>query len=155
MSSDDQGLELSIREPRLRSLYRYWLGKSAAGVLPSRADIDPLEMKEWLGNLMLVEFNGDVHDYRVRLDGTNLEQYYGNRRSGRGVEVLTSEEERKLLMEQYGAVLECRRPAYYEADFTNSDGVFSRQMKLVLPLSADKKSINMVLVGIYFREERD
>ncbi len=142
---------LNIADPRLQSLFDYWRSKFHDGRLPARSDIDPLEMKPWLGNLMLIEFHGKVEDYQIRLDGTNLEHYYGTRRTGFGVEKLTDEEERKLLLDQYAAVLDGKQPAYYEADFTNSDGVYSRQAKLILPLSADKETIDMVLVGIYFR----
>ena len=46
-----------IPEPRLRSLYDYWHSKMHGHDLPARADIDPLEMKQWLGNLMLIVLN--------------------------------------------------------------------------------------------------
>ena len=151
MTEIDTEQPFDIPEPRLRSLYDYWHSNMHGSALPGRTDIDPLEMKQWLGNLMLIEFHGDVSSYQIRLDGTNLEHYYGTRRTGFGVEKLTSEEERHLLMEQYSAVLDAKRPAYYEAEFTNSDGVYSRQAKLILPLSADKERVDMVLVGIYFR----
>lgn len=151
MTEIDTDMPFEIPEPRLRSLYSYWHSKMHGESLPGRSDIDPLEMKPWLGNLMLIEFHGDVSSYQIRLDGTNLEHYYGTRRTGFGVEKLTSEDERELLMSQYGTVLDEKRPAYYEAEFTNSDGVFSRQAKLILPLSADKERVDMVLVGIYFR----
>jgi hypothetical protein len=151
MTEIDTEHPFDIPEPRLRSLYDYWHSKMHGSDLPGRTDIDPLEMKQWLGNLMLIEFHGDVSNYQIRLDGTNLEHYYGTRRTGFGVEKLTSDEERRLLMEQYSAVLDAKRPAYYEAEFTNSDGVYSRQAKLILPLSADKEKVDMVLVGIYFR----
>lgn len=151
MTKTDMEPPFDIPEPRLRSLYAYWHSKMHGDALPARTDIDPLEMKQWLGNLMLIEFHGDVSDYQIRLDGTNLEHYYGTRRTGFGVEKLTNEDERRLLMEQYSAVLDAKQPAYYEADFTNSDGVYSRQAKLILPLSADKERVDMVLVGIYFR----
>ncbi len=142
-----------ISDPRLKSLYGYWSDKKGARVLPARQDIDPLEMKDWLGNLMLIEFPGDITTYRIRLDGTNLEHYYGSRRTGRGIETLTSEEERDLILEQYRPVIEKKRPAYIESEFINSDGVFSRQAKLILPLSSDGTRVHMVLVGIYFRSE--
>lgn len=142
-----------ISDPRLKSLYGYWSDKKGVRGLPGRQDIDPLEMKDWLGNLMLIEFPGDITTYRIRLDGTNLEHYYGSRRTGRGIETLTSEEERDLIMEQYRPVIEEKQPAYIESDFINSDGVFSRQAKLILPLSTDGDRVDMVLVGIYFRSE--
>lgn len=142
-----------ISDPRLKSLYGYWSDKKGARCLPGRKDIDPLEMKDWLGNLMLIEFPGDITTYRIRLDGTNLEHYYGSRRTGGGIETLTSDEERDLIMQQYRPVIEEKRPCYIESDFINSDGVFSRQAKLILPLSTDGDRVDMVLVGIYFRSE--
>jgi hypothetical protein len=142
-----------ISDPRLKSLYGYWSDKKGARSLPARRDIDPLEMKDWLGNLMLIEFPGDITTYRIRLDGTNLEHYYGSRRTGRGIETMTSEEERELVLDHYRPVLEKGRPAYIESEFVNSDGVFSRQAKLILPLSSDGDRVDMVLVGIYFRSE--
>ena len=118
--------------------------------MPSRADIDPLEMKAWLGNLVLIEFFGDVHHYRIRIDGTNIAEMGGKGRSGKGIEALTAEAERELLMRQDQSVLAEGRPAYYEAEFTNSEGRHLRESKLLLPLSTDGTNVNMVLGGIYY-----
>src|SRR5690242_15369 len=101
---------LDARNPRLAALHRYWKGKSAERVMPSRADIDPVEMKEWLGNLVLTEFFGDVMHFRVRVDGSKLVEMGGGERTGMGLEVLTAEEERRILLSQYAVVLQERRP---------------------------------------------
>src|SRR5689334_21825965 len=79
---------LEAYSPRLARLHDYWIGKCAGRPLPSRADIEPLEMREWLGNLLLAEFFGDVEHYKVRLDGSNLIGHSGKDRTGRGSEVL-------------------------------------------------------------------
>jgi hypothetical protein len=118
--------------------------------MPARRDIDPIEMKSWLGNLMLVEFPPDPMQYRVRLDGVNLQQFYGKSREGRGVEVMTSEEERPIVLPQYIVVLERKQPAYYETEFVTSEGILTSQRKLLLPLSEDGERVNMVLAGLYF-----
>ncbi len=142
---------LEIRNPRLARLHDYWSGKCAGRAMPSRADIDPLEMKEWLGNLLLAEFFGSVECYRIRIDGTNLAERGGDDRTGKGIETLTSEEERAMIVAQYQQVLTDRRPAYFETEFTNSEGRFLREQKLLLPLSADGVTVNMVLAGIYYQ----
>jgi hypothetical protein len=143
---------LESYNPRLARLYDYWTQKCAGRALPSRADIEPLEMKEWLGNLLLAEFFGSVENYRVRLDGSNLIGVGGKDRTGKGSEVLTSEEERQLIVAQYGPVLETARPAYFETQFLNSEGRHLREQKLLLPLSDDGAVVNMVLAGIYYRK---
>lgn len=150
--------EADIRDARLQRLHAYWKGKAGARRMPARKDLDPLEMKEWLGNLLLVEFpTGKFIEYRYRLEGTNIEAFYGfeARRTGRGIEAMTAESERKSVLPQWKAVFDQGRPAYYEADIWSSEGKLARQIKLLLPLSDDGEHVNMILGAIYFRTEFD
>ena len=152
-------------EPRLWSLYLLWRSKGVNG-LPTTRDLDRSALARWRNNLMLVRFKGTVTDYEIEWEGPGLQQYYGAPRTGHGVETLTATRERDLLIEQYGAVLKSRRPAYFDTAFTNSNGVFAHQTKLILPLSAepqlrdrrqidrgqiDGRQVHRVLVGLYFR----
>jgi hypothetical protein len=140
----------AIRDSRLLGLFHYWHGKCQGRVMPARRDIDPIEMRQWLGNLLLVDFPPDPMQYRIRLDGVNLVQFYNSSREGKGVEVITSEEERRIVLPQYMTVLENKQPAYYESEFVTSEGIVTSQRKLLLPLSEDGVRVNMVLGGIYF-----
>ena len=140
----------AIHDSRLLGLFRYWHGKCLGRAMPARRDIDPIEMKPWLGNLLLVDFPPDPMQYRIRLDGVNLVQSYNSSREGKGVEVITSEEERRIVLPQYMTVLENKQPAYYESEFVTSEGVVTSQRKLLLPLSEDGQRVNMVLGEIYF-----
>jgi hypothetical protein len=140
----------NLRDRRLIGLYDYWRSKAGKRRMPAYDDIDAIEMKTWLGNLLLVEFNESLFNYRVRLEGTNIEQFYGDRRTGHGVELVTSASERDLLMKQYRPVYEEGKPAYYEAAFENSYGIYSHQAKLLLPLSTDDDAVDMILAAIYF-----
>lgn len=140
----------AIHDPRLLGLFHYWRGKLDGRAIPARRDIDPIEMKQWLGNLMLVEFPADPMQYRVRLDGVNLQQFYGKSREGKGVEAMPSEEERRIVLPQYILVLEQKLPAYYETQFVTSESVPTAQRKLLLPLSEDGERVNIILAGIYF-----
>ena len=140
----------NLRHQRLLALYDYWHDRAGERAMPAYKDIDPVDMKSWLANLVLVEFTDNLFNYRVRLEGTNIEQFYGARRTGAGLEVVTAAEERDLLLQQYRPVFEAGRPAYYEAAFENSEGIFSHQAKLLLPLSSDGVHVDMILAGIYF-----
>jgi hypothetical protein len=139
-----------IRDVRLAALFDYWRGKRQGRVMPARRDIDPIEMRQWLGNLMLVEFPADPMQYRVRLDGVNSQQFYGTSREGKGVEAMPSEEERRIVLPQYMVVLEQKLPAYYESQFVTREGVRTSQRKLLLPLSENGERVNMILAGLYF-----
>jgi hypothetical protein len=140
----------AIRDSRLLGLFHYWLGKRQGRAMPARRDIDPIEMRQWLGNLLLVEFPPDPMQYRIRLDGVNLVEFYSASREGKGVEAMTSDEERRIVLPQYMTVLEKKQPAYYESEFVTSEGIITAQRKLLLPLSEDGVRVNMVLGGIYF-----
>lgn len=142
-------------EPRLWSLYGYWRRRRSVAELfgtgIERSRTAHARLGRWRRNLMLIRFYDDVTTYEVEWEGAGLRQYYGSDRAGHGVETLTAMKERDLLIGQYGAVLASRRPAYFESAFTNSDGVFAHQTKLILPLSTDQERVDRVLVGIYFR----
>jgi len=149
--NDPTGIRLTeVRDIRLASLLDYWSSKLQGRIMPARRDIDPIEMKQWLGNLMLIDFPPDPMQYRVRLDGVNLQQFYGASREGKGVEAMTSDEERRAVLPQYMIVLERKAPAYYETQFVTSEGVRTSQRKLLLPLSEDGERVNMILAGLYF-----
>jgi hypothetical protein len=146
--------EAEIRDPRLKALFAYWKAKAGGRRMPGRKDLDPLEMKEWLGNLMLIEFpTGKFIEFRYRLEGTNIEAFYDARRTGRGVETMTAESERRSVLPQWESVFERGRPAYYESDILSSEGKLARQSKLLLPLSEDGEHVNMILGAIYFRPQ--
>lgn len=141
---------IEIRDDRLQGLFRYWGSKLHGRPMPARADLDPLEMRPWLGNLVLVDFPPNPKEYRIRLEGVNVVQFYGSSRTGHGIEVMTSEMERQVVLPQYFSVVETRIPAYFEAEFISSEGVLTYQHKLILPLSDDGARVNMTLAGIYF-----
>jgi hypothetical protein len=148
--------EADIRDLRLKALFAYWKGKAGARRMPARKDLDPIEMKGWLGNLMLLDFpTGRFIEFRYRLEGTNIEAFYDARRTGHGVEIMTAESERKSVLPQWEAVFEQGRPAYYESDILSSEGKLARQIKLLLPLSEDGEHVNMILGAIYFRPQFD
>src|SRR5688500_19594670 len=91
----------AIRVSRLLGLFHYWHGKCQGRAMPARGDIDPIVMWQWLGNLLLIDLPPDPMQYRVRLDGVNLVQFYNHSRDGKGVEVIPKEEERRNVMTHY------------------------------------------------------
>jgi hypothetical protein len=73
-----------IHSTRLRRLHAYWDAKRGDRTMPSRADIDPVEMGWILGNLSLIEVR-EGGDYVWRLDGTNLAEFFGCEMMGRSI----------------------------------------------------------------------
>ncbi|PJI44397.1 PAS domain-containing protein [Ferrovibrio sp.] len=140
----------------LRALYNYWAGKRNGRALPDRADIDPIEMKAWLGNLMLVE-RIDGNDYLYRLYGSTFVNQFKVDMTGKRVNGLP-EKQAELLRSEYDAVVHSGIPMSrrYTAtfDYTSRDKRSTWQVersweRLALPLTAGGPDVKMLLVAAF------
>jgi len=150
----DLAPDLSL--PVLRSLYAYWAGKRRGRSLPDRADIDPIEMRAWLGHLMLVERSGET-DYIYRLYGSAFVEQFKVDMTGQSIDKLPSQQA-ELLRAEYDAVVQSRLPMsrQYTAtfDYTSRDKRSNWQVersweRLVLPLTGGGEAVRMLLVAAY------
>lgn len=140
----------------LQALYAYWAAKRHGRPMPDRADIDPIEMKPWLGNLMLVERRDDG-DYVYRLYGSTFVNQFKVDMTGKRVSELP-EQQAELLRTEYDAVVHSRMPMSrrYTAtfDYTSRDRRSSWQVersweRLCLPLTAGSEEVRMLLVAAF------
>ncbi|WP_341914647.1 PAS domain-containing protein [Ferrovibrio terrae] len=140
----------------LRALYAYWAGKRHGRALPDRADIDPIEMKAWLGNLMLVERIEDG-DYLYRLYGSTFVNQFKVDMTGKRVNGLPAQQA-ELLRSEYDAVVHSGMPMSrrYTAtfDYTSRDKRSTWQVersweRLSLPLTAGGDEVRMLLVAAF------
>ncbi len=147
----------SISDARLVALYDYWSSKRAARPMPVRADLDPLEMKRWLGNLLLIDVT-DQGRFIYRLYGTKFVDSFGVDMTGQAVDDLPAEQQERIRSD-YDAVRESRAPrvrlytAAFEAPpiggLVSSDTQVATWERLVLPLSDGNDRVAMLLVGAY------
>jgi len=120
--------------------------------MPSRSDLDPVDIPRLLPHIMLVEVHGPGR-YRYRLIGTANAQEHGMNATGRFVdEVLRGPEYRDHVLRLYDACVEGRRPLYSESLFLSSaGGAIERHTKaLFMPLSPDGATVNQVFVAQVF-----
>ena len=154
-----------IDHARLKSLYAYWQDKRAGKVFPSRRDIDPIEMKEWLGHLLLIACEPGVR-YRYVVYGTHFVDAFGHDLTGRWIDQLPRDQYR-LLAEEYDTVRmsgipELRRYTARFGLFAAGRALPNEQEqtweRLVLPLGgsrqsgtreADRDRVALLLVGAY------
>lgn len=146
----------ALTHPKLHGLLAYWRACAEAPGLPSRAAIDPLEMKEWLGNLLLIDVD-EAGGFRYRLYGTQFVAEFGCEMTGRPIDVLPTEY-RDLLRSEYETACATRAPTArrYTARFDwllpGGEPHGARLVtweRLVLPLARDGRTVDMLLVGAY------
>ena len=143
---------LTIADPRLQRLYDYWLDKRQGRRTPARADIDPLEMLYVVGNIMLVDVFGEAPlRFRIRLHGTNLFLRHGGELTGKIIDELPATERRELVIQTFTQVASTGEPLHAHRKFL-LDRRWTQYETLVLPLSKDGGTINMLLVGQIYAE---
>ena len=138
---------LTIVNPKLQRLYDYWSDKRAGRRCPARADLDPIEMRDVLGDLMLVDvLDGEPPRFRIRLHGCNLFQHQGGELTGKMLDELPATERRELVTRTFIEVATAGEPVQRDRKIL-LDGRWARYEAVLLPLSSDGAKVNMLLVG--------
>lgn len=144
-----------FHEKKLDALYSFWEARCRGRAVPARADFDPIDMRPWLGHLMLVDWAGGKWVYR--LYGTAFVEAFRREMTGKSIDELPAEQA-ALLRAEYDKVRAEAAPVWrtYSAKFEHAtpDGRQQWQLgqtweRLVLPLSDGGDDVSVVLVGAY------
>ncbi len=145
---------LTIKHPRLQQLYDYWSTKRGARKMPSRADIDPLDMTFIIGNVILVDvIAGTPLGFRIRLHGTNLVERVHYELTGKMLDDLPQVQFRNLTRKSFAKVAKTAEPLRALNDRVLDDQL-RRYETVILPLSGDGARVDMLLCGMIYDGER-
>jgi hypothetical protein len=152
MNADTADFRRDLNDPGLIRFYDYWAALRRGRALPSRRDIDPLQVpRGYLPNLMLIDVLDEPRRYRYRLVGTNVVAATGQDRTGRFFDEVPFFAANPAVLDQYETVAETRRPLHSLEPFTNLiTGATYEVDRLLLPLSDDGTRVNTVLVLFQF-----
>lgn len=137
----------SIDHVDLQALYRYWDAKRAGRRLPSRRDMDVLEMQPWLGHLVLLDIIDGGRDFLVRIHGTVAASRAGEDLTKRPLSSSSHPVARNAMLE-YRQVAEEGRPLLSKSRIVR-DGQPESVRKLTLPLSDSGDRPDRIIAGIY------
>jgi len=142
-----------LSDPDLIQFYDYWVSLCGERPMPSRKDVDPLQIApSHLPNLMLIDVHHDPRRYRYRLVGTNVVEASGDNRTGRYFDDVDFFKIHPRVTQQYDHVVETGRPLYSLEPFTNlRTGNNYDVDRLLLPLSSDGKHVDMLVVFFKFK----
>lgn len=153
MTSDPRARPL-IESPRLRELHAYWDDRRAGKPMPSRADIDPLDIPRLLPHLILVDVAPGTKRLRARLVGTKVVEMYGRDYTGEYFDEIDFGHRRAAIEHDYVTCLETRQPYVSEHSFWTTGGALFRSERLILPLSDDGTAVSMLLSALDFSPVR-
>jgi hypothetical protein len=122
--------------------------------MPSRADIDPIEMRFVIGDVVLADvIEGDPPRFRIRLHGTNLSERTNFDLTGKMLDEMPVHEFRDLSYRSFRKVVRTGEPLHALAD-RPLDGRTQRYEAIVLPLSSDGTTIDRLMVGMIYEPLR-
>lgn len=147
-------VDLDLAAPEHMAAYAFWSArKPGVGLVPSRQDIDPLEMPRsllpWI-NLIEVHRDGGALRYRHRLVGTGIVDMRNRDGTGRWFEDLYDEARLlrvHLVLDQ--VVRDCQ-PRILQDDLGNTGRSHRTLKSLVLPLAADGVTVDMLMAVSHY-----
>jgi hypothetical protein len=142
-----------LGDPDLIRFYDAWAALRGDRAMPSRKDLDPLQIgPEFLPNLMLIDVLREPRRYRYRLIGTHVVTATGEDRTGRIFENVGFFKVHPAIVEQYGRVVDTMQPLHSLEPFTNfRSGSAYEVDRLLLPLSSDGHTVDMLVVLFHFK----
>ncbi len=142
--------------PETVVLYEYWRAKCGARRMPSRADIDPVEIPpRLLPCISLVDVVDDARRYVYRLVGTADVQVRGNDPTGQSVIEGFFGPDADNAMSCYDRVVKTRAPLLDPEPFLATNGRYATEETIFLPLSSDGINVDKILVFFAFKDVLD
>jgi len=136
----------------MNEIHAYWLAKRGQRRMPSRQDIDAVEIPRLLPNLMLIDVFHDPLRFRYRLIGTRVVDATGEDRTGRCFDSVDFIAANPIVREQYAACVASGEPVHSLEPFYRRDsGTAYDVERLLLPLSSDDATVDVILVYFHFK----
>lgn len=138
--------DMKVEAPMLRRLHALWQGKRRGTLLPARADFDPLEMKDCLGGVFLVETLTDEDDFRYTLIGSDITRTVQIDNTGKRVSEVFGGSGLAL----YRRLRDEARPIRVHGPLDWRDKEYIDYEAVILPLADDGKRVDRFIGGMVF-----
>jgi hypothetical protein len=142
---------IQAAHPSIVAITAYWREKAGQRSMPSRADIDPVELKPHLPGVTLVDVVPDERQFVYRLVGTHQVAQRGSDPTGQSVIDAYYATDLEETLSIYSYVVRNKRPFLYTGPYNAPDGLIEDEDIVFLPLSDNDSDVNMVLVYAYSR----
>ena len=132
------------RYPEITRALRYWRAKRGEKLLPSRADIDPLDLSADLPRVMMAEVTHDPLEFRYRVAGTGTFRVHGEELTGKHPRELQPPEFGALIYRHYCEAVARRAPILHLIQLDVGE-VATSYARIILPLGNDGATVDRLL----------
>jgi hypothetical protein len=126
-------------------MHRYWEEKRGGRPMPSRSDIDPVELRKYLPGIILIDVVGDARRYVYRLVGTREVAMRGKDPTGQSMIEGFFAANLEAALAIPDQVVATKAPYFLFRDFTAPDGRLGYEDLIMLPLSEDGERVTMIM----------
>jgi hypothetical protein len=149
-SRDAEDLAAPV-DPILVRLFNYWQSKRGSRLMPSRADIDPTELRSLVYNVMLYDVIEPGRLYRIRLVGQAIVDFVGANNTGKMAADTMPPEAARRMIEILSSVVTNRAPRFRAGlAYWHRDKSYRKFEACFLPLSPDDLTVDKILAGNVF-----
>ncbi|MBN9571278.1 MAG: PAS domain-containing protein [Alphaproteobacteria bacterium] len=142
-----------LANPTLAVLLDYWNAKRGARPMPARKDIRPNELKEHLGWVNLVDVLPGGQDFRYRLIGTLVTEYFLAESTGQTVSQAFARwgsAVQSTVLQLFSATARNRKVIHASGAPNTLARGFEAYESLFFPLSDDGETVNVIMNAFVF-----
>ena len=136
-----------VKSAALAAALRYWRSKSGAPSIPSRSQIDPLEMRQFLSKVLMIDVESE-HEFTYRLCGTHVAGINGKDLTGQHASEVNLGASSPQFIETYRRAIHGREPILFTGDLWWQDRQWVGFEQIILPLSTDGATIDKLMCVI-------
>jgi hypothetical protein len=130
----------------LAELLQVWEDRRKGRLLPARADFDPLDLRKFLGRIVLFDVLQNPRRFRFRLVGTDWVTRFGLDPTHTLVDDFPRAESRPFINEVLGKTVDGYAPILARRSVIIEGRYYSYGM-LLMPLASDGATVDMVMAG--------
>lgn len=128
-----------------RAFFAYWDSKRQGRKMPARRDLDPIEMKNWLPGIQLIDVFENPRKLVYRLVGQVEVEMRGFNHAGHEVANAFFAVSKEEALRNYNLTIDGGWMVYDWARYAAAGGFQVSQETIFLPLSEDGHRVNMVI----------
>jgi hypothetical protein len=137
-------------ESLVLELHHYWRSLARADQLPSRSQIDPVDIARillpWIFMVDVLN-DGCKPDYRYRLAGTSNVRLVGRDPTGKLASSIFRDDDRTFMMETFHTTVRERQPTYWHAAVPHDKYHFVNVYRGIFPLSSDGEKVDILIAA--------
>jgi hypothetical protein len=133
-----------VKSGAIAAALRYWRSRSEAPSIPSRSQIDPLEMRQFLSKALMIDVDGEG-EFTYRLCGTHVAAINGKDLTGQRASEANLGASSQQFIEVYQRAIRGRDPILFTGHLWWQDRQWVGFEQIILPLSTDGLTVDKLM----------